>query len=133
MIVGVPKETKPHEYRVAMVPAGVEQLRRSGHTVLIERGAGVGSGVADADYEAYGAELVSSLAEVWERAELICKVKEPLPEEIALITERHTVFTDFHFAADPGLAAGVNMVHGRTTNEAVAEAFGLRFERFEPR
>jgi alanine dehydrogenase len=62
-MIGVLKEIKPHEYRVAIVQAGVEQLRRPGHTVLIEGGAGIGSGVADADYEAYGAELVSSPAE----------------------------------------------------------------------
>ena len=85
MIIGVPKEVKSDEYRVAVTPAGVEQLKRGGHRILIERGAGIGSGLADADYEAYGAELVSSAREVWERSELICKVKEPLAQEIGLI------------------------------------------------
>ena len=107
MIIGVPKEIKSDEYRVAVVPAGVEQLKRGGHRVLIERGAGVGSGIADADYEAYGAELVSAAAELWERAELICKVKEPLPQEIPLIKPRQTVFTYFHFAAARELTDGV--------------------------
>lgn len=107
MIIGVPKEIKPDEYRVAVVPAGVEQLKRAGHTVLIERGAGVGSGIADADYESYGAELIASPREVWERAELICKVKEPLAEEIARIRENQVVFTYFHFAASRELTEGV--------------------------
>jgi alanine dehydrogenase len=107
MIIGVPKEIKPDEYRVAVVPGGVEQLKRAGHRVLIERGAGVGSGIADADYESLGAELVSSAAEVWERADLICKVKEPLAREIPLIRERQTVFTYFHFAAARELTEGV--------------------------
>ena len=107
MIIGVPKEIKPDEYRVAVVPAGVEQLKRTGHTVLIERGAGVGSGIADADYETYGAEMVASATEVWARAELICKVKEPLSQEIALIRPKQTVFTYFHFAAARELTDGV--------------------------
>jgi alanine dehydrogenase len=107
MIIGVPKEIKSDEYRVALVPAGVEQLKRAGHRVLIERGAGIGSGIADADYEAYGAELVSSAAEVWERAELICKVKEPLPEEFSQIRAKHVVFTYFHFAAGRELTEGI--------------------------
>jgi alanine dehydrogenase len=107
MIIGVPKEVKPDEYRVAVVPAGVEQLKRGGHTVVIERGAGVGSGLADADYEAYGAEMVSSAAEVWARAELICKVKEPLAQEIPMIRKGQVVFTYFHFAASRQLTEGV--------------------------
>ncbi len=107
MIIGVPKEIKSDEYRVAATPAGVEQLKRAGHRVLIERGAGVGSGLVDADYEAYGAELVSSAREVWERAELICKVKETLPQEISLIRRNQVLFTYFHFAASRELTDGV--------------------------
>ncbi len=107
MIIGVPKEIKSDEYRVAVVPAGVEQLKRHGHRVLIERGAGVGSGIADKDYEAYGAELVSTAAEVWAKSDLICKVKEPLPPEIKLIKKDQTVFTYFHFAAARELTEGV--------------------------
>lgn len=107
MIIGVPKEIKPDEYRVAVVPAGVEQLKRNGHRVLIERGAGIGSGIADADYEAYGAELVSTASEVWSRSDLVCKVKEPLGPEIKLIKQGQTVFTYFHFAASRELTEGV--------------------------
>ncbi len=107
MIIGVPKEIKPDEYRVAVVPAGVEQLKKNGHTVMIERGAGVGSGIADEDFETYGAEMISSAAEIWERAELICKVKEPLAPEIQQMREGQTVFTYFHFAASRELTEGV--------------------------
>lgn len=107
MIIGVPKEIKPDEYRVAVTPAGVEQLKRNGHRVLIERGAGVGSGIADEDFEAYGAEMISTAAEVWAQSELICKVKEPLAPEIKEIRENQVVFTYFHFAADRELTEGV--------------------------
>lgn len=107
MIVGVPKEIKSDEYRVAVVPAGVEQLKRAGHRVLIERGAGVGSGIADEDYQAYGAEMMSTAKEVWEQADLICKVKEPLAPEIKMIRDGQTVFTYFHFAASRELTEGV--------------------------
>src|SRR6478736_3362477 len=81
MIVGVPKEVKPDEYRVAMVPAGVEELTRAGHTVLIQTGAGAGSGISDEQYSTNGAKIVPTAAEVWKSAELIVKVKEPLAEE----------------------------------------------------
>ncbi len=107
MIIGVPKEVKPHEYRVAVTPAGVEQLKRYGHQVLVERGAGAGSGIPDEDYQAYGAAIVDTAGEVFRQAELICKVKEPQPQEIEMITERHVVFTYFHFAADRSLTEGV--------------------------
>ncbi len=107
MIIGVPKEVKPDEYRVAVTPAGVEKLKQKGHRVLIEQGAGVGSGIVDSDYEAYGAELVSTAKAVWEQAELICKVKEPLAPEIEMIREDQVVFTYFHFAASRELTEGV--------------------------
>jgi alanine dehydrogenase len=107
MIIGVPKEIKSDEYRVAVAPAGVEQLRRAGHRVLIEAGAGTGSGIPDGDYQSLGAELVASPREIWERAELICKVKEPLTQEIPLIKRNQVVFTYFHFAAARELTEGV--------------------------
>lgn len=107
MIIGVPKEIKPDEYRVAVVPAGVEQLRRHGHRVLVESGAGVGSGISDSDYEAYGAELVDKAPEIWAEADLICKVKEPLGQEIALVRRGQVVFTYFHFAASRELTVGM--------------------------
>ncbi|MCH8805608.1 MAG: alanine dehydrogenase [Planctomycetes bacterium] len=107
MIVGIPKEIKSDEYRVAIVPAGVEQLKRAGHTVLVERGAGVGSGIKDEDYQALGAAIVETADEVFADAELICKVKEPLAVEIERLHERHTVFTYFHFAASRELTDGI--------------------------
>jgi alanine dehydrogenase len=100
MIVGVPKEIKQDEYRVAMLPVGVEELVRRGHTVVVEAGAGLGSGLPDHDYLRVGAELVSSPQEVFARADLIVKVKEPQPTEWPLIRSGQAIFTYFHFAAD---------------------------------
>ena len=103
MILGIPCETKPDEYRVAMLPVGVEELRRAGHGVLVQRGAGVGSGYDDADYEAAGAEMVDDAASIFERAELVVKVKEPLGDELHGLRAGQSVFTYFHFAADARL------------------------------
>jgi alanine dehydrogenase len=100
MIIGVPKEVKSDEYRVAMLPVGVEELARRGHQVLIEHGAGVGSGLHDQEYQAAGAEIVGNPAEIFARADLIVKVKEPQPDEWKMIRAGQTVFTYFHFAAD---------------------------------
>jgi alanine dehydrogenase len=100
VIIGVPKEIKRDEYRVAMLPVGVEELVCAGHTVLIEKGAGVGSGLPDSEYQAVGAELVSGSRGIFERADLIVKVKEPQPIEWARIREGQMIFTYFHFAAD---------------------------------
>jgi alanine dehydrogenase len=104
VIVGVPKEQKTREYRVGLVPAGVHALVRAGHHVLVERGAGVGSGTADGDYRAAGAELVERAAEVWSRADMIVKVKEPEEAEYALMEEGQTLYTYLHLAASPALA-----------------------------
>jgi alanine dehydrogenase len=103
MIVGVPKEIKESEYRVALVSAGAEGLSEAGHTVLVEAGAGEGSGITDEEYQEHGATIVSSPAEIYSRAELIVKVKEPQPEEYPLIRPGQVLFTYFHFAADEGL------------------------------
>jgi alanine dehydrogenase len=103
MLIGVPREIKRDEYRVAMLPVGVEELTAAGHKVLIESGAGVGSGLADAEYATNGAEMVSRPAEIYSRADLIVKVKEPLPPEYPLIRSGQAIFTYFHFAADRGL------------------------------
>ena len=81
MIVGVPREIKSDEYRVAMLPVGVEELTQAGHTVLIEAGAGTGSGIADSQYEAVGATIVAEAGEIWSASDLVVKVKEPLAEE----------------------------------------------------
>ena len=106
MIVGVPKEIKAHEYRVAMLPVGVEEMTQAGHQVLVERGAGLGSGIADADYEEHGAVVVPSAEEVWERADLIVKVKEPQPIELGRTRRGQMLFTYFHFAASEELTRG---------------------------
>jgi alanine dehydrogenase len=103
MIIGVPKEVKLDEYRVAMLPVGVEELTRRGHTVLVEHNAGVGSGIADAEYAAAGAVMKSSPAEIFGEADLIVKVKEPQPDEWPLIRRGQALFTYFHFAADRAL------------------------------
>jgi alanine dehydrogenase len=102
MIVGVPKEIKDHEYRVAATPAGVDMLRSEECPVLVESGAGEGSGISDEDYAGAGAEIVSR-AEVFRQAELIVKVKEPQPEEYPLLRAGQTLFAFFHFAASRDL------------------------------
>src|SRR3954465_160357 len=98
MIIGCPKEIKTREYRVGLVPGGVAALTGRGHTVLIERGAGVGSGVADALYEQAGAKLVDKATDVWSRADMIVKVKEPVASEYGLMKEGQTIYTYFHLA-----------------------------------
>lgn len=104
MIVGVPKEIKKDEYRVALVPAGTAQLKRAGHTVLIQSGAGKVSGISDKDYTQAGAQIVSSAAEVFRRAQLVLKVKEPLAPEYPMLRAGQMLFTFFHFAASKELA-----------------------------
>ena len=105
--IGVPKEIKTDEYRVAMIPVGVEELTRAGHQVLIQAGAGQGSGISDEQYAAQGAEIVADAAAIWKRADLIVKVKEPLPDEWPLMRPGQIVFTYFHFAADEALTDAV--------------------------
>ena len=103
MIVGAPKEIKTREYRVGLVPGGVDALVRAGHRVLIESGAGLGAGITDAEYTAVGAELVGTAAEVWERAQLVVKVKEPVAPELDLMREGQILYTYLHLAAAPAL------------------------------
>ena len=99
MIIGVPKEIKLDEYRVALLPVGAEELVRAGHTVLVEAGAGIGSGLPDHEYLEQGAKLVATPDEVFARADLIVKVKEPQASEWPLIRDGQALFTYFHFAA----------------------------------
>src|SRR5215472_17682442 len=106
-VVRVPNEIKTHESRVAMTPVGVEELTRAGHQVLIQSGAGQGSGISDEQYRQHGAEIVGSAADVWRHADLIVKVKEPLPVEWPLMRPGQIVFTYFHFAADENLMRAV--------------------------
>lgn len=103
MIIGVPKEIKDDEYRVAMLPVGVEELVSRGHKVLVQAGAGLGSGLADHAYLQAGAELTATGEEIFARADLIVKVKEPLKPEWNLIRPGQALFTYFHFAADRNL------------------------------
>ena len=103
MIVGVPKEIKPGENRIAMVPAGVEQLVASGHTVLVQKSGGQGSGFEDATFKAAGAKIVDDVDALWAEAEMIVKVKEPIAEEFPRIKSDHVLFTYFHYAADETL------------------------------
>jgi alanine dehydrogenase len=107
VIIGVPKEIKRDEYRVAMLPVGVEELSRAGHKVLIEQGAGLGSGLTDEEYESAGARLVGDPEELFAEAEMIVKVKEPLPDEWPRLRKGQIVFTYFHFAADRKLTEAV--------------------------
>jgi alanine dehydrogenase len=101
--VGVPTEVKPHESRVAITPAGVRELGLAGHEVLLQRGAGLGSSISDEDYAAAGAELVDDAGEVWAGADLVCKVKEPVPEEFDHLRSDLVLFTFLHLAAAPDL------------------------------
>jgi alanine dehydrogenase len=99
MRVGVPREVKNREYRVALTPAGVTELVRAGHTVLVERDAGVGSSIPDADYVAVGARIMPTADEVWAQADLLLKVKEPIEEEYGRLRADQTLFTYLHLAA----------------------------------
>jgi len=107
MIVGVPREIKGDEYRVGLLPVGVEELTRAGHEVLVEAGAGLGSGLHDHDYLKHGAQLVGEADELYRRAELVVKVKEPQPSERPWLRPGQIVFAYFHFAADRQLTQDV--------------------------
>lgn len=122
MIIGVPKETKCDEFRVGVLPGGVEELTRAGHQVLVESGAGLGAGFSDEDYVTRGSQLATTAAELFAKAEMIIKVKEPQPNEYALLRPGQIVFTYFHFAADRGLTeamlrAGVTAVAYETLRD----------------
>jgi alanine dehydrogenase len=123
MIIGVPKETKTDEYRVGLLPVGAELLSRDGHTVLIEKEAGLGSGFSDKQYSAAGAKIVQTAEEIHAQAEMIVKVKEPQPPEIAALREEQIVFCYFHFAASRDvtvgcLEAGITAVAYETLRDA---------------
>lgn len=103
-LVGVPAEIKADEYRVAMTPDGVRELHAHGVEVLVEAGAGVGASIPDEDYRAAGAEVAATAAEVWDRADIVCKVKEPQPSEYDHFRDGQVLFTYLHLAAYPGVA-----------------------------
>ena len=100
MIIGVPKEIKPQENRVGLIPANVRTLSLSGHTVLVQQGAGAGSGLTDEEYIGAGGEIVPTAEEVWSRAEMIWKVKEPLAAEYGLMRAEQIIYTYLHLAPD---------------------------------
>ena len=108
MIIGVPREIKAEENRVAIVPGGVETLTARGHSVIIEQGAGLGSGFSDADYERSGAGIAATHEEVFLRSELVLKVKEPLPVEYPLLREMQVLFTYLHLAASEALTKALS-------------------------
>src|SRR6266702_2738994 len=99
MKVGVPKEVKNHEYRVAITPAGVHELVRGGHQVYLERGAGTGSAIPDEEFASAGAQILPSADDVWQSSDLICKVKEPVAEEYHRMRKGQVLFTYLHLAA----------------------------------
>ncbi len=107
MIIGVPKEIKKDEYRVALRPVGAEILKKKGHKVLVEKGAGIGSGFSDAEYRAAGAQILPTAKTIFAKAEMIIKVKEPQPVEIKMIRKGQIIFTYFHFAANRALTEGM--------------------------
>jgi alanine dehydrogenase len=125
MKVGVPTEIKTDEYRVAITPAGVRELVDHGHEVLIQRGAGEGSAIPDAEYVEQGAQIVPDAASVFSGSDLIVKVKEPQPGEVAMLESRHVLFTYLHLAPDPELTRGL-MESGATciAYETVTDAKG---------
>ena len=107
MKVGVPTEIKTDEYRVALTPAGVRELVEHGHDILIQAGAGLGSAIEDSDYTSQGARILPDAAAVFAESDMIVKVKEPQPVEVALLEPRHTLFTYLHLAPDPELTRGL--------------------------
>jgi alanine dehydrogenase len=116
MVIGTPREIKDNEYRVAMVPAGVEVLKKAGHRILVETSAGLGSGISDEDYRHAGAEICSA-EEVYRSSDIILKVKEPLPQEYPLIRRGQIIFTYFHFAA------GEELTRAMIKSQAVCVAY----------
>ena len=101
MLIGTPKEIKVHEYRVGLTPAGVKELKAHGHQVMVQAGAGSGIGITDDVFRAAGAEIVGSAEEIFARAEMVIKVKEPQPVECKLLRENQLLFTYLHLAPDP--------------------------------
>lgn len=113
MRIGVPTEIKPDEFRVALTPAGARELADVGHEVLVQAGAGEGSAITDSDYVEQGAQIVEDAAAVFAECETIVKVKEPQPGEVAMLQDRHILFTYLHLAPDPDLTEGL-MATGAT-------------------
>ena len=133
MRIACPGEIKPQEYRVGLTPAAVRELVAHGHEVLVETGAGAGAGFPDADYAAAGAGIAATAQEVFERAEMIVKVKEPQPGERAMLREGQVLFAYLHLAPDPGqtrdlMASGVTAIAYETVEDA--RLFGANTHRW---
>jgi alanine dehydrogenase len=107
MLIGVPKEIKNHEYRVGLTPAGVKELKRNGHDILVQTQAGSAIGFPDEQYIAAGAQIVSAAEEIFKRAEMIIKVKEPQPAECAMLRPGQILYTYLHLAPDPEQTAAL--------------------------
>ena len=107
MLVGVPKEIKNHEYRVGLTPEAAREYVEAGHKVIVETNAGIGISKTDADYQAIGAQIVDTAEEVFARAEMVVKVKEPQPNEWVQLREGQILFTYLHLAPDPDQARGL--------------------------
>ncbi len=116
MLIGVPKEIKTKEFRVGLTPSGVAELTQSGHKVLIETGAGVGSGLPDEEYVSAGATIVANKEELWSQAEMVVKVKEPIEPEYALMREGQLLFTYLHLAA--ALPLGKELIERKVNSVA---------------
>ena len=110
MRIGVAKEIKTDEYRVALTPSGVRELTQHGHAVLVQQGAGEGSAISDEEYVAQGAQIVPDADAVFAQAEMVVKVKEPQPVEVARLREGQLLFTYLHLAPDPELTRGADRV-----------------------
>ena len=107
MIIGVPKEIKIKENRVGLVPGGVKQLVADGHSVVVENNAGAGIGITNNEYVEAGAEILATAADIFEKAEMIIKVKEPQPSEVAMLKPHHILYTYLHLAAEKDLTKGL--------------------------
>ena len=123
MIIGIPKEVKNNEYRVSLPPGGVRELVRHGHKVLVEQNAGLGSGFSDEEYQRAGATLLGTAAEVWQGAQMVVKVKEPLPTEYGFLRDDLILFTYLHLAASEELTralldSGVTGIAYETVEDA---------------
>src|SRR6478735_3201034 len=125
MIISVPKEIKNNEFRVAITAAGVHEFKANGHDVLVETGAGAGSGISDQEYALAGAEIVETAEEAWARADMVMKVKEPVASEYRHFREGLLLFTYLHLAAEPALTqalveSGVTAIAYETVQEGRA-------------
>ncbi|MCH2062712.1 MAG: alanine dehydrogenase [Roseibacillus sp.] len=131
MTIGIPKEVKIQEHRVSMIPASARELIKRGHRVVVEAGAGAASSYPNSEYEAAGAEILPTAAAVFEEAELIVKVKEPQPAEVAMLGEKHTLFTYLHLAADKALTESL-IASGCTAMAYETLEIGGRLPLLEP-